>query len=137
MKNLIRTVAATALSLAICTQAITAAPIDPKSECKNNTCETFRAGMYRVKNTMTMNLLLEKQKGERVVVRLLSENGKVLHNEYLPKSQTKYGRKLNFSEMKDGDYILEISGDREKIVKNIRLGSDDVREVRRTLITMN
>ena len=114
------------------------AAFGPKAECKNNTCENFRVGMYRLKNTVTMNVLLEKSKGDRVMIRLMNEKGKVMHEEVVGKSSEKFGRKLNFSDAEDGNYVLEISDDNEKIVKNIHLTTNEVTEVKgRSLLTMN
>lgn len=133
-----KTIAAAAFGLFLVTNSVIADPIvEPKAECKNNTCEKFRVGMYRVRDTMSMNVLMEKQKGERVEIRLLDSNKKVLHEEIVPKYLTKFGRKLNFDEIKDGDYTLEISDASEKIVKNIHLETNSVRETSRTLVGMN
>jgi hypothetical protein len=117
---------------------VAAMPVEPKAECKNNTCEKFRVGMYRIKNTLTMNFLMEKQKGEKVTVQLIDAKGKVLHQELVGKSMVKFGRKFNFSEMQDGHYTLEVSDDKERIVKNIFLRSNEVMEVQaRTLVSLN
>ena len=137
MRNVMKTIAAAALGLLLFANNASATTIDPKAECKNNSCEKFKVGMYRVKNTVSMNLLMEKQKGERVVIRLMDRKGNMLHEEYVPKHLTKYGRKLNFDEITDGVYTLEISNDNEKIVKNIYLATNEVREVERTLVGAN
>ncbi|WP_149242293.1 hypothetical protein [Dyadobacter sp. 32] len=136
MKNVMKTMLAAAC--VVWMSSASAAVLEPKVECKNNTCEKFRVGMYRIKNTLTMNFLMEKEKGERVSLRLMDKKGKVIHQESVGKSIIKFGRKFNFSEVEDGLYILEISNDHERIVKNIHLSSKEVREVQgRTLITMN
>jgi hypothetical protein len=138
MKNVMKTIAAAAFGLFLVSSTVIADPIiEAKAECKNNTCENFRVGMYRVRNTVSMNVLMEKQKGQRVSIKLLDAKGKVMHEEVVPKYLTKFGRKLNFEEIKDGDYTLEISDDSEKIVKNIHLETNDVRETARTLVGMN
>ncbi|MCF0064054.1 hypothetical protein MUK70_27640 [Dyadobacter chenwenxiniae] len=138
MKNLMRSAAAAAFALFLISNNVSASPrVEPKAECKNNSCEKFKIGMYRVRNTVSMNLLMEKQKGERVAIRLMDSKGKVLHEEFVPKYLSKYGRKLNFQEIKDGVYTLEVSNDYEKIVKSIYLATNEVREVERTLVGVN
>jgi len=138
MKKLIKTFITAACGFVLLSNSLSAAPLDSKTECKNNSCENFKVGMYRVKNTLTMNLLLEKSKGERVTIKLKNEKGTVLHEEVVKKSIDKYGCKLNFSEVNDGNYILEISDENEKIVKNISLATSEVREMNgRTLVAMN
>lgn len=119
-------------------QVANALPVDSKKVCKDNTCENFKVGMYRVKNTLTMNLLLEKEKGERVTIILRDSKGKMVHQEMVSKSAKKYGLKLNFSEVADDEYTLEIANDQEAIVKNILLTTNEVRETNgRTLVAVN
>ena len=138
MRNVMKTIAAAAFALLFLNNNVSASPrVEPKAECKNNSCEKFKIGMYRVRNSVSMNLLMEKTKGERVAIRLMDSKGKVLHEEYVPKYLSKYGRKLNFQEIKDGVYTLEVSDDHEKIVKNIYLATNEIREVERTLVGVN
>ncbi|TDB63976.1 hypothetical protein [Arundinibacter roseus] len=107
-------------------------------ECKNNSCESFQVGMYRVKDSLSMKLLLEKQAGERVVVRLLNQSGETLHEEFLGKKMKKYARSFDFSQIKDGRYTLEISNGDERILKEIRLSTTDLIETpARTLVAVN
>jgi hypothetical protein len=137
MKNLIKSILPFAF-LVVVTGAVSAAVAVPKAECKNNRCENFQVGMYRVKNTLTMNFLMEKEKGQRVVLRLMDGKGKVIHEEYVSKSIRKFGRKFNFSEVPDGRYTLEISDENERIVKDIFLKTNEVMEVQgRNLAAMN
>lgn len=129
MKNVMKTIVAAACGVLLLNANVSAALVETKAECKNNTCENFRIGMYRVKNTLTMNFLLEKTKGERLSLRLLNEKGQVIHEENISKSLEKYGRKFNFSEIADGNYTLEVSDEYEKIVRNIQLTTNEVKEV--------
>jgi hypothetical protein len=137
MRNVMKMIAAAAFTLLLVSNVSATPRVEPKAECKNNSCEKFKIGMYRVKNTTSMNLLMEKEKGERVVIRLMNAKGKVLHEEYVPRHLSKYGRKLNFEEINDGVYTLEVSNDYEKIVKSIYLATNEIREVERTLVGIN
>ncbi|WP_031530583.1 hypothetical protein [Dyadobacter crusticola] len=138
MKNILKSVAAAAFSLFLLNQeAFAIDPTEAKSQCKNNTCEKFRIGMYRVRDTETMNLLVEKQKGEKLSIRLTDHKGTVLHEEMVGKSVMKFGKKLNFSQMRDGNYTLIVSDETEKVVKNIFLSTNEVREVNRLLVGLN
>lgn len=103
--------------------------VEPKKECKTNRCTTFAVGMYHIKNTMAMNLLMEKEKGERLNIVLLDQRGHVLFREYVSRSYEKYGRRLSFEELGDGDYVLEISNDNEKITKNVEVRTDKIMEI--------
>ena len=137
MRNLRKTVAAAVFTLLFGSIQVFATPVETKAECKNNSCEKFKVGMYRVKNTVSMNLLMEKEEGERIAIRLMDNKGSVLHEEYVPRYVSKFGRKLNFEQMNDGFYTLEISNDNEKIVKSIHLSTKEVREVERSLVGLN
>ena len=128
MKNVTKSIFAAACGILLLSANVSAAIIKPKAECKNNRCDNFSVGMYRVKNTLSMNVLLEKTKGERVMIRLLNDKGIVMHEEIVAKSLEKYGRRLNFSEIQDGNYVLEISDENEKIVKNINLATTEITE---------
>ncbi len=100
--------------------------------------ESFRVGMYRVKNTLVMNLLLEKDKGVALNVKLLDARGKVLHQEYIGKGLRKVGQKFDFSEINDGEYKIEITNGDERIVKNISLSTTEIAEIAgRRLIALN
>lgn len=134
MKSLI----AAACGVLLLTTNVSAAFVGPKAECKNNKCQNFEVGMYRLKGTVTMNVLLEKSKGDRISVKLLNEKGNVIHEEYIGKAVEKYGRKFNFEEVPDGNYTLEISDENERVVKNIRLTTNEVTEVQeRSLVASN
>ena len=138
MRKLLKNFVLAACGVILINASSFAAPFDVKKECKNNSCENFKIGVYRVKNTLTMNVLMEKQKGEIVKLRLLDSKGKVVHEEKFSKSLEKFGRKLNFSEVTDGRYTLEISDEKEMIVKKINLSTNEVTESStRTLIAMN
>jgi len=100
--------------------------------------EPFRVGMYRVKNSLAMNVLVEKEKKSRVNIRLLDNTGKVLHQEFVGKGIEKIGQKFDFSQISDGQYTIEIVSGNEKIVKNISLATTEIAEVAgRKLVALN
>jgi hypothetical protein len=137
MKKMLKSFTAAAFGLVLLSSSVSALPVETKIECKSNNCRNFRMGMYQIKNTVTMKVLIEKALGERMILRLLNDKGQILHEEHIGKSARKFGRKLNFSEIQDGNYTLEISDNQERIVKYIRLATKDVSEVSRTLVAMN
>lgn len=107
-------------------------------ECKNNDCGAFQVGMYRVQNTMNMNLILYKEAGEVVTVRLKNQKGEVMYQEVLGKKTRKYARPFNFSDSQDGRYTVEISNGEEILRKDIKLSTHDIVETpARTLVAVN
>ncbi|MDQ6479677.1 hypothetical protein [Dyadobacter sp. LHD-138] len=100
--------------------------------------ESFRVGMYRVKNSLVMNLLLEKDKGVGLHLKLMDARGRVLHQEYIGKGLRKVGQKFDFSEINDGEYKIEITNGDERIVKNISLSTTEIAEIAgRRLVALN
>lgn len=82
---------------------------------------TFEVGMYRINNTMTMSVFIEKALGKSVVVELKDAKGETLHSETIGKKTVKYSKKWNLENLSDGKYSFVISNGTEKIVKEIGL----------------
>ncbi len=100
--------------------------------------QTFEVGMYRIKDSLKMRLLLEKKAGEKVMVRLLNPQGKVLHEEVVGKRQQKYGRNFDFSQTQDGRYTIEITNHDEVVKRSVNLTTTDLVETpARTLVALN
>ena len=105
---------------------------------QGNYNESFRVGMYRVKNSLVMNLLLEKDKGVSLNIRLIDSKSRVLHQEYVAKGLRKAGQKFDFSDVNDGNYKIEIRNGDECITKNISLSTSEIAEVSgRRLVAFN
>lgn len=135
MKNLMKSIVIVGCLLFLSTASYA---VESKNQCKNNSCQNFQISMYRVQNSLTMKLMMEKTKGERVLVRLKNSQGQIVYQESIAKSATKLGRDLNFSDSEDGKYSLEISDGREVIVKDISLTTQDIKvSSNRTLVAMN
>lgn len=95
---------------------------------------SFGVAMYRVKNSLTMNLLIEKKLGDQLVVRLIDEKGTVLHSEFLGRRSQKTGRLLNFGEAKDGTYTVVIQNGDEQLTKQISLSTQTLYEMPKRLL---
>ena len=107
-------------------------------DCEQTKPKTFEVGMYRVKDSLKMRLLMEKKAGQRVMVRLLDQRGQVLHEEMVGKRMRKYGRNFDFSQIKDGRYTIEVSDGSEVVQKTVNLSSPKVQETpKRTLVAGN
>ncbi len=97
----------------------------------------FRVGMYRIIHSLTMNVLVEKQLGERVVVKLLDPRGHVLFEDILGRKQQKYGRKFDFSQVADGRYSMVITNGDKEVVNDIQLATYTLYEMpARNLVTL-
>ncbi len=84
---------------------------------------TFNVGMYRVENTMKMNVLVEKMEGSTTNIALKDSKGETIYSETLSKKGTKYSKKWNLENLADGKYNFVISNGSEKIVKEVNLST--------------
>jgi hypothetical protein len=82
---------------------------------------TFDVGMYRVNNTMTMKVMIEKAVGNNILVELKDSKGETVYSEIVNKKAAKYAKKWNLENLTDGKYSFVISNGAEKIVKEIDL----------------
>ncbi len=88
--------------------------------------KTFGISLYRIQKSMKMRLSIEKKGGERAIVRLLDENGKVLHEKWVGRLTKKYGCEFDFSQIKDGRYTIEVANGDEVTRKVVDLSSAEV-----------
>ncbi len=99
---------------------------------------TFDIAMYKIKDSMKMRLLIEKDKDQKLSIVLLDKNGGVLHSETVYKGTEKYGRSFDFSKLKDGEYTLEVRNGEEVVEKKINLSTAEVvQQTDRVLIAIN
>ncbi len=103
-----------------------------------NKRQTFATSLYRIKESMTMRLSIEKKFGDVVIVRLLDQDGRELHRESVSRRIAKYGCNFDFTKVEDGAYTIEIANGDEVQRKSISLGSVEVvKEPARTLVALN
>lgn len=138
MKNVKQMLVAALCGMMMSASVEAGTPQKEMRECKNNDCGTFQVGMYRIQNTLNMKLLLYKEAGEVVIVRLRNQKGEMIYQEVIGKKIRKYARPFNFSDTQDGRYSLEISNGEEMIRKDIKLSTQDIVETpARTLVAVN
>ncbi|MPR35344.1 hypothetical protein [Salmonirosea aquatica] len=87
---------------------------------------TFDIAMYKIKDSVKMRLLIEKDKDQKLSIVLFDKDGGVLHSETIYKGTEKYGRSFDFSKMKDGQYTIEVKNGKEVVGKTISLSTDEV-----------
>ncbi len=99
---------------------------------------TFGTSLYRVQQSMTMRLSLEKNLGEKVSIRLIDQDGKELHRESVGRNIQKYACNFDLSKIADGNYTIEIANSDEVQRKSINLSSAEVvKAPARTLVAVN
>ena len=96
-------------------------PIGKKDESKIFSKRTFEVGMYRVINSMKVNVLIEKQEGKSLDITLKNDRNEVIYSEVIGKKISKFSKKFDLVGLSDGKYRFEISNGKEAITKEVNL----------------
>ena len=96
-------------------------PIGKKDESKIVSKRTFEVGMYRIINSMKVNVLIEKQEGKALDITLKNDRNEVIHSEVIGKKISKFSKKFDLVGLSDGKYRFEISNGKEVITKEVNL----------------
>lgn len=99
---------------------------------------SFQVVMYQVINSLKMNVRIEKTGADKIIVKILDHQGRVLYTDILGKKQHKYARTLNLSELGDGEYSLVVSNGKDEVVKELRLSTKAIYQLpERLLVAAN
>lgn len=96
-------------------------PIGKKDESKTTSKRTFNVGMYRVINSMKVNVLIEKQDGKALDITLRNDRNEIIYSEVVGKQTNKFSKKFDLTGLSDGKYRFEISNGKEVISKEVNL----------------
>jgi hypothetical protein len=96
-------------------------PIGKKDESKIFSKRTFEVGMYRIINSMKVNVLIEKQEGKSLDITLKNDRNEVIYSEVIGKKISKFSKKFDLVGLSDGKYRFEISNGKEAITKEVNL----------------
>lgn len=100
--------------------------------------KTFDISLYRVQQSMSVCLSVEKALGEKVQVRLLDEKGEEFYQELLGRHTGKYARRFELSSLTDGSYTIEVRNGAEVMRRVVNLKtSQPVQNSNRTLVALN
>lgn len=96
-------------------------PIGKIDENKTASKRTFNVGMYRVINSMKVNVLIEKQDGKALDITLRNDRNEIIYSEVVGKQTNKFSKKFDLTGLSDGKYRFEISNGKEVISKEVNL----------------
>lgn len=100
--------------------------------------KTFDISLYRVQQSTTVCLSMEKLAGQKVSVRLLNVSGEEMHAEIVGRLTRKYARRFDLSQVKDGAYTIEVRNGEEVMRKSLRLTTNvPTPTPDRTLVAVN
>lgn len=83
--------------------------------------KTFDVGMYRVVNTMKINVMIAKEQGNWVEIRLKNADNETIYVEVVNRKTKQFAKKFDLEGLEDGKYRFEITNGKETIVKEINL----------------
>lgn len=96
-------------------------PIGKKDENKVAPKRSFDVGMYRVINSMKVNVLIEKQYGKALDITLRNDRNEIIYSEVVGKQTNRFSKKFDLTGLSDGKYRFEISNGKELISKEVNL----------------
>jgi len=83
--------------------------------------KSFDVGMYRVLNTMKINLTIAKSEGNWIEIRLKNDKNETIYVEVVNKKAKQFAKKFDLQGLEDGKYRFEISNGKEVVVKEVNL----------------
>lgn len=114
MKTLI-----TSLACALALTSSVAFASDPTEDKK---AKPLQIGVFTTKESK-IQLAVRKSAGQNAVITLRDAKKNVLHEEVMTKKSEKFDGRFDVSNLKDGDYTLEIVSGNEKIEKQVSIKS--------------
>jgi hypothetical protein len=90
-------------------------------EAKLDVNKSFDVGMYRVANSMKVNVMIEKLKGNIVEINLKNDKNETIYTEFVGKKSVKFAKKFDLAGLSDGKYRFEISNGKEIIIKEVNV----------------
>lgn len=96
-------------------------PVGKKDESKVENKRTFNVGMYRIINSMKVNVSIEKQEGKALDITLKNDRNEVIYTEVIGKKASKFSKRFDLVGLADGKYRFEISNGKEVITKEVNL----------------
>jgi|SRR5579871_5942894 len=135
MKTLLKPVAA--LLIAGCSFVAVTNSASAKSPLYNRFAKTgvtvkdekFSVTMHQIANSQVMRLFIDKAETKRLFVLLKDADGNSINTFVTDKSTGRFSKDYNFDQAEDGQYTLEISDGKSKVIKKIKLERVRVQEV--------
>ncbi len=90
-------------------------------ENKLTPSKSFDVGMYRIINSMKVNVTIEKTKGNSLEITLKNDKNETIYTEFVSKKLVAFAKKFDLTGLTDGKYRFEISDGKETITKEINV----------------
>ena len=121
------------LALALTAAILSFSTVSAKPTGRPTAPAAYKVGMYVSQKTTTLNVMVEKQAGNTVVIRLKDQNGQLLATQAIKGSGERSWSKFNLSELRDGTYQVELTNGRDVTVKEITLSTQKPTDASRSI----
>ena len=111
----------TFISSVLVALAVSASTVTFANNDNTKTAATYQVGMYPSAETAKVNVMVAKEKGQALNVKLLDGNGAVLATHQLDKNDTTTRTRFDLSQLEDGNYKIVVGDGASKIVKEVNL----------------
>ena len=121
------------LTLALTAAILSFASVSAKPANPATAPAAYKVGMYVSQKTTTLNVMVEKQAGNTIVIRLKDNAGQLLATQALKGADERSWSKFNLSQLEDGTYKVEITNGRDVTVKEITLSTQKPTDASRSI----
>ena len=121
------------LTLALTAAILSFASVSAKPANPATAPAAYKVGMYVSQKTTTLNVMVEKQAGNKVIIRLKNSEGQLLATQAIKGSEERSWSKFNLSDLTDGTYKVEITNGQDVTVKEITLSTQKPVDASRTI----
>lgn len=129
MKTITKTLTLALTAAILSFSSVSAKPADPSTTAP----AAYKVGMYVSQKTTTLNVMVEKQAGNKVIIRLKNSEGQLLATQAIKGSEERSWSKFNLSDLTDGTYKVEITNGQDVTVKEITLSTQKPVDASRTI----
>lgn len=121
------------LALALTAAVLSFSTVSAKPIIRPTAPAAYKVGMYFSEKTTTLNVMVEKQSGNSVTIRVKNNEGQTLATQNVKGKGERYWSKFNLSELADGTYQVEITNGQDVTVKEVKLSTQNASETGRTI----
>jgi len=117
----------TVLTTLVCAFALSSTATFAADPTEDKKAKPLQIGVFATKESK-IQMAVRKGTGDKAVITLRDANKKILHEEVMSKKSEKFDCRFDVSDLKDGEYVLEVQSGGQKIEKHVKLGSTAPKE---------
>jgi hypothetical protein len=110
----------TLVTTLVCALALSSSFASDPTEDKK--AKPLQIGVFTTKEAK-IQMAVRKGVGEKAIITLLDDKRNVIHEEIMSKKAEKYDARFDVTNLKDGEYFLEVTSGKDKIQKQVSIKS--------------